>query len=38
MRVGRSVLFPIVLDDERDKDEDNTARLSDLIALKEAGL
>ena len=37
-QVGRSVLSPIVLDNEGDEDEDDTARLSDLIALAEAGL
>jgi len=29
---------PIVLSDEGDEDEDDTARLSELIALAEAGL
>ena len=38
MRADRSVLSPIVLDNEGDEDEDNTTRLSDLIALAEAGL
>ena len=37
-RAGRSVLCPIVLDNEEDEDEDDIARLSDLIALAEAGL
>ena len=37
-RADRSVLSPIVLDNEGNKDEDDTARLSDLIALAEAGL
>ena len=37
-RAGRAVQSPIVLSDEGDKDEDDTARLSDLIALAEAGL
>ena len=37
-RVGRSVLSPIVLDNEGDEDEDDTTRLSDLIALAEVGL
>ena len=37
-RVGRTVQSPIVLFDEGDEDEDNTARLSDLIALAETGL
>ena len=33
-----SVLCPIVLDNEGDEDEDDTTRLSDIIALAEAGL
>ena len=37
-RAGHGVLYPIVLDNEGDEDEDDTARLSDLIALAEAGL
>ena len=37
-RAGRSVLCPIVLDNEGDEDEDDIARLSDLIALAETGL
>ena len=37
-RAGRTVESPIVLSSEGDEDEDNTARLSDLIALAEAGL
>ena len=37
-RAGRTVESPIVLSDERDEDEDDTARLSELIALAEAGL
>ena len=37
-RVGRTVQSPIVLSDEGDEDENDTARLSDLIALAEAGL
>ena len=37
-RVGHSVLCPIVLDNEGDEDEDDTARLSDLIALAGASL
>ena len=37
-RAGRSVLCPIVLDNEGDEDEDNIARLSDLIILAEADL
>ena len=37
-RAGRTVESPIVLSDEGDEDEDDTARLSELIALAEAGL
>ena len=37
-QASRSVLCPIVLDNEGDEDEDDTARLSDLIALAEVGL
>ena len=37
-RVGCSVLSSIVLDNEGDEDEDNTGRLSELIALAEVGL
>ena len=37
-RDGRTVQSPIVLSDERDEDEDDTTRLSDLIALAKAGL
>ena len=37
-RAGRTVQSPIVLSDEGDDDEDDTARLSELIALAEAGL
>ncbi|XP_066354324.1 dehydration-responsive element-binding protein 1A-like [Miscanthus floridulus] len=37
-RVGRTVQSPIVLSDEGDEDEDDTGRLSELIALAEAGL
>ena len=37
-QAGRSVLCPIVLDNEGDEDEDDIARLSDLIALAEVGL
>ena len=37
-RAGRSVLSLIVLDNEGDEDEDDTARLSELIALVEVGL
>ena len=35
-RAGRTVQSPIMLSDEEDKDEDDTVRLSDLIALVEA--
>ena len=37
-RAGRTVQSPIVLCDDGDEDEDNTDRLSELIALAEAGL
>ena len=37
-RAGRTVQSPIVLSDEGDEDEDDTARLNELIALTEAGL
>ena len=37
-RVGRTVHSPIVLSDEGDEDEDDTDRLSELIALVEVGL
>ena len=37
-RAGRTVESPIVLSDEGDEDEDDAARLSELIALAEAGL
>ena len=37
-RVGRTVQSSIVLSNEGDKDEDDTGRLSELIALAEAGL
>ena len=37
-RASRSVLCPIVLVNEGDEDEDDIARLSDLITLAEAGL
>ena len=37
-RAGRTVESPIVLSDEGDDDEDDTGRLSELIALAEAGL
>ena len=38
LQAGRTVQSPIVLSDERDEDEDDTDRLSELIALAEAGL
>ena len=38
VRAGRTVQSPIVLFDEGDEDEDNTTRLSELIALAEADL
>ena len=37
-RDGRTVESPIVLSDEGDEAEDDTTRLSELIALAEAGL
>ena len=37
-RAGHTVQSPIVLSDDGDEDEDDTAQLSDLIALAEAGL
>ena len=37
-RAGRTVLSPIAVVNDGDKDEDDTARLSDLIVLAEAGL
>ena len=37
-RAGRTVESPIVLSDEGDEDEDDTDRLSEPIALAEAGL
>ena len=37
-RAGHTVESPIVLSDEGDEDEDDTARLSELIALAEVGL
>ena len=37
-RAGRIVQSPIVLSDEGDEDENDTGRLSELIALAEAGL
>ena len=37
-RAGRTVQSPIVLSNEGDEDEDDTSRLSELIALAEAGL
>ena len=38
MRAGHTVQSLIVLADDGNEDEDDTARLSDLIALAEAGL
>ena len=35
---GRTVQSPIVLSDEGNEDEDDTGRLSELIALAEVGL
>ncbi|XP_066343952.1 uncharacterized protein [Miscanthus floridulus] len=37
-RAGCTIQSPIVLSDEGDEDEDDTARLSELVALAEAGL
>ena len=37
-RAGRTVQSSIVLSDEGDEDEDDTGRLSELIALAEVGL
>ena len=37
-RAGRTVQSPIVLSDEGGEDEDDTGRLSELIALAEAGI
>ena len=37
-RAGRTVESPIALSDEGDEDGDDTSRLSELIALAEAGL
>ena len=37
-RAGRTIQSPIVLSDEGDEDQDDTARLSDLIALAGTGL
>ena len=37
-RAGHTVESPIVLSNEGDEDEDDTARLSELITLAEAGL
>ena len=37
-RAGHTVQLSIVLSDEGDEDEDDTGRLSELIALTEAGL
>ena len=38
IRAGRTVQSPIVLSDKGDEDEDDTGRLSELIALAEASL
>ena len=38
LRAGRTVQSPIVLSDEGDEDEDDTGRLSELIAPAEASL
>ena len=38
MRAGRTVQSPIVLCDDGDEDEEDTGRLSELIALAEAGI
>ena len=38
IRAGYTIQSPIMLADDGDEDEDNTAQLSDLIALAEAGL
>ena len=35
-RAGRTIESPIMLSDEGDEDEDDTARLSELIALAQA--
>ena len=37
-RAGHTIESPIVLSNEGDEDEDDTVRLSELIALAEAGL
>ena len=37
-RAGRTIESPIMLSDEGDEDKDDTSRLSELIALAEAGL
>ena len=37
-RAGHTIESPIVLSDEGDKDEDDTGRPSELIALAEVGL
>ena len=37
-RAGRTIESPIVLSDEGDEDKDDTAKLSELIALAEVGL
>ena len=38
MRAGCTVESPILLSDEGDRDEDDTARQSEFIALAEVGL
>ena len=37
-RAGRTIQSPIVLSNEGNEDEDDTGRLSELIALAEAGM
>ena len=37
-RAGRTVQSPIMLSNEGDEDEDDTAKLSELIALAEVGM
>ena len=37
-RTGRTVLSPIVIGDDGDEDEDDTSKLSELIALADQGL
>ena len=38
LRAGRTIQSPIVLSDKGDEDEDDIGRLSELIALAEAGM